>query len=79
VISHTPPGICGRDLATRPGWVGALLFVVLLAADAILITGILRRWRWLFWALLVTFGASAIRVPLLPLQLADLMPGDAPP
>jgi hypothetical protein len=52
---------------------------VLIAGEAILIAGILRRWRWLFWALLVVFGVSAVRVPLLPLQLARLIPGGDPP
>jgi hypothetical protein len=79
VISRTQPDIYRRDLAALPGWAGALFFLVLIAAEAILIAGILRRWRWLFWALLVVFGASAVRVPLLPLQLARLIPGGDPP
>src|SRR5579871_6706384 len=74
VISRTQPGIYGRDLAALPGWAGALFVLVLLVAEAILIAGILRRWRWLFWALLVVFGVSAIRVPLLPFALAHLIP-----
>jgi hypothetical protein len=79
VISRTQPDIYGRDLAPLPGWAGVLFFLVLILAEAILIAGILRRWHWLFWALLVAFGASAIRVPLLPLQLAHLIPGGDPP
>jgi hypothetical protein len=79
VISRTQPGIYGRDLAALPGWAGSLFFLVLIDAEAILIAGILRRWRWLFWALLVVFGASAIRVPLLPFELAHLIPGGDPP
>jgi hypothetical protein len=79
VIARTQPDIYGRDLAALPGWAGSLVFLVLIAVEAILIVGILRRWRWLFWALLVVFGVSAVRVPLLPLQLAHLIPGGDPP
>jgi hypothetical protein len=79
VISHVQPDLYGRDLAALPAWAGALLFCALLAADVLLIAGILRRWSWLFWALLVVFGVSAIRVPLLPLQLVHLLPGGNPP
>jgi hypothetical protein len=79
VIARTQPDIYGRDLAALPGWAGSLVVLVLIAADALLIAGILRRWRWLFWALLVVFGVSAVRVPLLPLQLAHLIPGGDPP
>jgi hypothetical protein len=78
VISRAQPGLYGRDLAAFPAWAGALLFIALLAAEAILIVGILRRWSWLFWALLVVFGVSAIRLPLLPLQLVRLLPGGTP-
>src|SRR5690348_14597663 len=69
VISHVQPDLYGRDLAALPAWAGALLFGALIAADVLLIAGILRRWSWLFWALLVAFGLSVLRVPLLPLQL----------
>jgi hypothetical protein len=79
VIARTQPDIYGQDLAALPGWAGALFFLVLIVAEAILVAGILRRWHWLFWALLVVFGFSAVRVPLLPLQLARLIPGGDPP
>jgi hypothetical protein len=79
LISRVQPDLYGRDLAALPAGAGALLFIALIAAEAILIAGILRRWPWLFWALLVVFGVSAIRVPLLPLQLARLIPGGTPP
>ena len=79
VISRVRPDLYGRDLAALPEWAGSLLFIALIAAEAILIAGILLRWSWLFWALLVVFGVSAIRVPLLPLQLVRLIPGGNPP
>jgi hypothetical protein len=78
-VARAQPDLYGRNLAALPDWAGPLLLLALLAAEALLIAGILRRWRWLFWAVLVVFGTSAIRVPLLPLQLLRLLPGGEPP
>jgi hypothetical protein len=36
------------------------------------VVGILRRWRWLFWCLLLAFGVSVLRVPILAAQWAGL-------
>ncbi len=48
--------------------VGILVFV------AIVIVGIMRHWRWLFWLLLVAFGFMILEVPATILQLTGVIP-----
>ena len=55
------------------GFVVALL--VFLTALAI---GVLRRWRWAFWAILVAFAAGWVRVPVAVLQLSGRMVPEGP-
>ncbi len=45
---------------------------------ALLGVGVLRRWRWMFWLVLVAFLAGLLRVPASILQLMDVLPSDAP-
>jgi hypothetical protein len=52
--------------------------VVLLGFVAVLGTGVVRRWRWLFWVLLVAFAAGLVRVPLAVLQLSGRMAPEGP-
>jgi hypothetical protein len=40
--------------------------------------GVLRRWRWLFWALVAAFAAGAARVPVAWLQLTGRMTPEGP-
>src|SRR4051794_41855238 len=40
--------------------------------------GVVRRWRWLFWLLLVAFAAGLFRLPLAVLQLSGRMEPDGP-
>ena len=47
-------------------------FIVLLAI------GVLRRWRWMFWLIMVAFLAGVLRVPVVILQLKGLLAADAP-
>jgi len=49
-----------------------IAFLVLLAAFlGLLGVGVLRRWRWTFWLILVAFGLGLLRVPVAVLQLLD--------
>src|SRR5947209_18169543 len=48
--------------------VGILVFVV------ILMVGVVRHWRWLFWLLLVAFGFSILEIPATILQLSGVLP-----
>jgi hypothetical protein len=56
-----------------------LAFIVALSAFIVLVaTGVLRRWRWMFWLLLVAFLAGVLRVPASILELAGWIPADGP-
>ena len=52
--------------------VGLTAFIGLLAV------GVLRRWRWIFWLVLVAFLAGVLRVPVAVLQLTGVMSADVP-
>jgi len=41
-------------------------------------TGVVRRWRWMFWLILVAFLAGALRVPASALELAGKLPMGGP-
>lgn len=47
--------------------VGILLLVVLLAV------GVLRRWRWVFWLVLLAFAFSVLQIPANMLELAGVV------
>jgi hypothetical protein len=79
------PDVFARALRLPPGGGGraaALAFLVALTAFlALLALGVVRRWRWLFWLfwlLLVAFLAGVLRVPVALLELAGVLPADAP-
>jgi len=44
----------------------------------ILGTGVVRRWRWMFWLILVAFLAGLVRVPASALELAGTIPPQGP-
>jgi hypothetical protein len=44
----------------------------------LLVIGVLRRWHWTFWLILVAFLAGVLRVPVAILQLTGVMAADAP-
>ena len=41
-------------------------------------TGVVRRWRWMFWLILVAFLAGLVRVPVSALELAGTIPLQGP-
>ena len=45
---------------------------------ALLGLGVVRRWRWVFWLVLVAFLAGVLRVPVSLLELAGGQPAEAP-
>jgi hypothetical protein len=45
---------------------------------AVLVVGILRRWRWVFWLIVVAFLAGLLRVPATILELAGVLPAGGP-
>src|SRR6266700_2120804 len=46
-----------------------LFLAALLVFISVLIVGVIRHWRWLFWLLLVAFGFSILQIPATILQL----------
>jgi hypothetical protein len=50
------------------------------ALIALLSVGVLRRWRWAFWLILVAFLiGGAVRTPVSVLELAGVLPRTGPP
>jgi hypothetical protein len=59
--------------AVEVAFLAALLgFITLLGI------GVLRRWRWAFWLILVAFLAGVLRVPVAILQLTEVLTADGP-
>ena len=81
VILALAPEIYDRSLqlpsgASRPG---ELLFVTALSVFIlVLVVGVLRRWRWLFWLLLIAFLAGVLRVPASIAEALGWLPATGP-
>jgi hypothetical protein len=45
---------------------------------SVMAIGVLQRWRWVFWLILVAFAAGALRVPVAALQLSGRMAPEGP-
>jgi hypothetical protein len=43
-----------------------------------LAVGVVRRWRWTFWLILVAFLFGVLRVPVAALQLTGVLATDTP-
>ena len=81
VIRAAAPAVYDQALRFPPGWprwVPDAFLIVLVALIGLLTVGVLRRWRWTFWLILVAFLAGVLRVPVAILQLAGLLPASAP-
>jgi hypothetical protein len=51
------------------------LFVVgVFAVIALLIFGVVRHWRWVFWLMLLAFASSALHIPVTLLQITGVLP-----
>ena len=55
-----------------------LFLVALLIFITVLIIGVLRHWRWLFWLLLLANSFSILEVPATLLQLTGVIPNPYP-
>jgi hypothetical protein len=75
------PEVYERRLRSLPGAqrIVDVVFVVALSAFiAFLSIGVLRRWRWAFWLVLIAFLLGVLRVPIAVLQLSGQMTPDGP-
>ncbi len=64
--------------ADRYPLVATLFLAALLVFVSVLIVGVVRHWRWLFWLLLVAFGFSILQIPATILQLMGVLPDPYP-
>jgi len=81
VIRAAAPEVYDQALRlppTWPRWAGTAFLIALAAFIVLLAVGVLRRWRWTFWLILVAFLAGVLRVPVAILQLAGVMPATVP-
>ena len=80
VILVAAPDVYDQALRLRKG--SAAMEVAFLAAltafIGLLTVGVLRRWRWIFWLILVAFLAGVLRVPVAILQLTGALAADVP-
>jgi hypothetical protein len=80
VILVAAPEVYDQALRLREG--SAAMEVGFLAAltafIGLLTVGVLRRWRWIFWLVLVAFFAGVLRVPVAVLQLTGVLAADVP-
>ena len=81
VIRAATPDVYDQALrlpASWPPWAGIAFLLALAAFIALLAVGVLQRWRWTFWLILVAFLAGVLRVPVAILQLAGVLPTNLP-
>jgi hypothetical protein len=76
------PDIYAQALRLVPGERRTIEMVFLAALSALIVLlgiGVLRRWRWIFWLILIAFLFGVLRVPASMLQLVGLLPATGPP
>jgi len=81
VILLFSPDVYAQSLRRAPGdmrTLEAVLLVALSALIGLLVLGVLRRWRWAFWLILVAFLFGVLRLPASILQLTGLIPTNGP-
>ncbi len=66
------------SLANRYSQAATLFLVAILGLIAFVITGVLRHWRWLFWLILLAFGAAILDIPTTILQFTGVIPNTFP-
>ena len=80
-ILLTAPQIYGNTLMVGSG-ADALASLALLLAVSVLIgilaVGVVRRWRWTFWLILVAFLFGIVRVIATALQAVNVFPAGGP-
>jgi hypothetical protein len=75
------PDVFAGDLKLTPAdprLVELALVVAITALIGLLSVGVVRRWRWMFWLVLVAFLAGALRVPASVLELFGALPASGP-
>jgi hypothetical protein len=81
VIREAAPDVYDQALRFPPGWprwAPSAFLLALVVFIGLLTVGVLRRWRWTFWLILVAFLAGVLRVPVAILQLAGALHASTP-
>jgi hypothetical protein len=81
VILAAAPEVYDQALRLPPSWprwARIAFLVALFAFIGLLAVGVLRRWRWMFWLILLAFLAGVLRVPVAILQLTGVLHADTP-
>jgi hypothetical protein len=75
------PEVYGQALQLPASDRGLLNLAFLAALSVFLVVlgvGVVRRWRWTFWLMLVAFIAGVLRVPVSLLQLSGALAAESP-
>lgn len=84
IVYLIDPSIYTETLKLQPSpgdrysLLATLFLVAILCFIAFVITGVIRHWRWLFWLLLLAFGAAILDIPTTILQLTGVIPTTFP-
>jgi hypothetical protein len=81
VLLVVAPDVFSAALKLPAGGSGAaeVAFVVAISAlIGLLGLGVVRRWRWMFWLVMLAFLAGVLRAPASLLELAGVVPASGP-
>jgi hypothetical protein len=80
-ILAVAPEVYDQTLKLPPGdrrWADLAFLAAISAFIALLGRGVLRRWRWTFWLIVVAFLFGVLRVPASILELTGALPAAGP-
>lgn len=66
--------LLGTSPTDRHPFATTLFLLALVVFLIVLMVGVRQRWRWLFWLLLIAFGAMILDIPVTILQLVGALP-----
>ena len=78
VLFAAAPEVYGRALGLPSAEAGLLFLVAISVFIALLGAGVVRRWHWAFWLILVAFLFGPLRVVASVLALSGVLPADGP-
>jgi hypothetical protein len=61
-----------------PRWMALTFLAALAVFIGLLAIGVVRRWRWMFWLILIAFLTGLLRVPVAGLQLTGVLAAEVP-
>jgi hypothetical protein len=78
-IFAVAPEVYYQTMKLSSAGAGLLFLVGISAFIAVLVVGVLRRWRWTFWLIAFAFLFGVLRIPASVLALAGVLPAAGPP